>query len=137
MLYTSRIKNLAAVYPKLFRTKTGTEESKLPIHHTRRDEAKVQSVHPQLSRVWIETGDPQTPLKSVWIDEPELHSMSTMYPVRPDSRMSRVWIWTEDPRLPLKSVLIDEAEMHDMANEAGEALLAEIEMLMAEAYASE
>jgi len=94
MLYT--IKNLTAVYPKLFRTKTA--ESKLPVQSVRMDELKVQSVHSQLSRVWIETGDPRT---------------------------------------PLKSVLIDEAEMHDMANEAGEALLAEIEMLMAEAYASE
>jgi hypothetical protein len=34
-------------------------------------------------------------------------------------------------------VLIDEAEMHDMANEAGELLRAEIEVSMAEAYASE
>ncbi|MGA2370477.1 MAG: hypothetical protein ACLPPV_14020 [Candidatus Korobacteraceae bacterium] len=133
MLYT--IKNLTAVYPKLFRTKTA--ESKLPVQSVRMDELKVQSVHSQLSRVWIETGDPRTPLKSVWIDEPELHSMTTMYPIRIHSCLSRVWIWTEDPRMPLKSVLIDEAEMHDMANEAGEALLAEIEMLMAEAYASE
>ena len=85
MLYTSRIKNLTAVYPKLFRSRIKTEASMPPVQSVRRDEPKLQSVHPQLSRVWIETGDPRTPLKSVWIDEPELHSMSTMYPVRPES----------------------------------------------------
>jgi hypothetical protein len=135
MLYTTRVKNLTALCPKLFRTRTAV--SRLPVQSVRTDEPKLQAVHPQLSRVWIETGDPRTPLKSVWIDEPELHSMTTLYPIRLHPRMSRVWIWTEDPRMPLKSVLIDEAEMHDMANEAGEALLAEIEMLMAEEYASE
>ncbi len=118
MLYTSRIRNLTAAYPRLFRTRI--EESKPSVQSLPRTETKVQAVQPQLSRVWIETGDPQMPLKSVWIDEPELHSMTTLYPIRLHPRMSRVWIWTEDPRMPLKSVLIDEAEMHDMANEAGE-----------------
>ena len=28
--------------------------------------------HPQLSRVWIKTGDSRMPLKSVWIDESKL-----------------------------------------------------------------
>src|SRR5271156_969279 len=100
MLYTSRIKNLTAACPKLFRTKA--KDRKPTVQSVRRDEPKLQPVHPQLSRVWIETGDPRTPLKSVWIDEPELHSMTTLYPVRTDSRLSRVWIWTEDPRMPLK-----------------------------------
>jgi hypothetical protein len=98
-------------------------------------EPKPQTAHSRLSQVWIETGDPRQPLKSVWIDEPALNSMATLYPIRLHSRMSRVWIWTEDPRMPLKSVLIDEAEMHDMATEAGELLRAEIEM--AEEYASD
>jgi len=32
------------------------------------------TVRPQLSRVWIKTGNPRMPLKSVWINEAELHS---------------------------------------------------------------
>jgi hypothetical protein len=134
MLYTDRIKNLSAVYPKL-EQRIKTEESRPPVQGVGRDEPKVQSVRPQLSQVWIETGDPQMPLKSVWIDEPELHSMATESGLR--LRLSRVWIWTEDPRMPLKSALIDETEMHEMANEVGELLRSEIEMLMAEEYASE
>lgn len=132
-----KIKNLTAVCPRLSRVWSKAGDPKPAVQGLRMVEPKLQSVHPQLSRVWIETGDPRTPLKSVWIDEPELHSMASLYPIRTDSRMSRVWIWTEDSRMPLKSVLIDEAEMHDMATEAGESLQAEIEMLMAEEYASE
>jgi len=30
-------------------------------------------IYPHLSRVWIKTGDPKTPLKGVWIDEAKLH----------------------------------------------------------------
>jgi hypothetical protein len=30
-------------------------------------------MYPQLSRVWIKTGDPKTPLKGVWIDASRLH----------------------------------------------------------------
>jgi hypothetical protein len=29
----------------------------------------LTAVYPQLSRVWIKTGDPRMPLKGVWIDE--------------------------------------------------------------------
>jgi hypothetical protein len=29
-------------------------------------------VNPQLSRVWIKTGNPKLPLKSVWLDEAKL-----------------------------------------------------------------
>ena len=137
MLYTSRIKNLTVAYPKLFRLRTKTEESRPRVQSVRLVEPKPQTVHSRLSRVWIETGDPRQPLKSVWIDEPALSSMANLYPIRLHPRMSRVWIWTEDPRMPLKSVLIDEAEMHDMATEAGELLQAEIEMFMAEEYASD
>jgi hypothetical protein len=45
MLYTDRIKNLAAIYP-------------------------------ELSRVWIKTGDPKMPLKGVWIDESKLRRVT-------------------------------------------------------------
>lgn len=31
------------------------------------------TAYPKLSRVWIRTGDPRTPLKGVWIDESKLH----------------------------------------------------------------
>jgi hypothetical protein len=30
-------------------------------------------VYPHLSRVWIKTADPKTPLKGLWIDETKLH----------------------------------------------------------------
>jgi hypothetical protein len=30
------------------------------------------NVYPQLSRVWIKTNDPRTPLKSIWISETAL-----------------------------------------------------------------
>ncbi len=30
------------------------------------------TAYPKLSRVWIKTGDPRTPLKGVWIDESKL-----------------------------------------------------------------
>jgi len=42
MLYTTRINNLVAAYPKL-------------------------------SRIWIKTDNPKTPLKAVWINESQLH----------------------------------------------------------------
>ena len=29
--------------------------------------------YPKLSRLWIKTGDPRTPLKGVWIDDSKLH----------------------------------------------------------------
>ncbi len=32
------------------------------------------TVNSQLSRVWIKTGNPKMPLKSVWIDETKLHT---------------------------------------------------------------
>ena len=32
------------------------------------------AIRPQLSRVWIKTGDPKMPLKGVWINEAPLHS---------------------------------------------------------------
>ena len=33
----------------------------------------LTAICPQLSRVWIKTGDPRIPLKGVWIDESQLH----------------------------------------------------------------
>ena len=33
----------------------------------------LTGTYPQLSRVWIKTGDPRTPLKGVWIDDSQLH----------------------------------------------------------------
>jgi hypothetical protein len=35
--------------------------------------ANYFAVTPQLSRVWIKTGDPKMPLKSVWMNESKLH----------------------------------------------------------------
>jgi hypothetical protein len=32
--------------------------------------------NPQLSRVWIKTGDPRMPLKSVWINDARLRSFA-------------------------------------------------------------
>jgi hypothetical protein len=32
----------------------------------------IVMVYPKLSRVWIKTGDPKTPLKAVWINESQL-----------------------------------------------------------------
>jgi len=37
----------------------------------------LTAVYPPLSRVWIKTGDPRMPLKSVWIDEVALYTMAT------------------------------------------------------------
>ena len=34
------------------------------------------TLNPQLSRVWIKTGNPKLPLKSVWIDEAKLRVKS-------------------------------------------------------------
>jgi hypothetical protein len=31
------------------------------------------NIKPQLSRVWIKTGNPRMPLRSFWIDEGKLH----------------------------------------------------------------
>ena len=33
---------------------------------------RPKAVYPQLSRVWIKTGNPRIPLKSVWFDETKL-----------------------------------------------------------------
>jgi len=30
------------------------------------------AAHPRLSRIWIKSGDPRTPLKAVWMDESKL-----------------------------------------------------------------
>ncbi len=32
------------------------------------------NINPQLSRIWIKTGDTRMPLKSVWFDESKLHT---------------------------------------------------------------
>ena len=34
------------------------------------------TVNPQLSRVWIKTGNPRMPLKSVWINEAKLRGFA-------------------------------------------------------------
>jgi len=34
-------------------------------------------IYPRLSRVWIKTGDPRMPLRSVWIDESRLHRIAS------------------------------------------------------------
>jgi hypothetical protein len=39
--------------------------------------ANCAQIYPQLSRVWIRTGDPRMPLKSVWINEAKLHHLAT------------------------------------------------------------
>lgn len=49
MLFTTRINNLVAAYPKL-------------------------------SRIWIKTGNPKTPLKAVWINESQLHRVVNNLP---------------------------------------------------------
>jgi len=33
------------------------------------------TIHPRLSRVWIKTGNPRMPLKSVWIDESKIRGL--------------------------------------------------------------
>jgi hypothetical protein len=35
----------------------------------------LSAVYPELSRVWIRTGDPKLPLKAVWMDESKLNQM--------------------------------------------------------------
>ena len=35
----------------------------------------LTAVYPELSRVWIRTGDRKLPLKAVWIDESKLNQM--------------------------------------------------------------
>ncbi len=35
---------------------------------------------PKLSRIWIKTGTPKTPLKAVWIDESQLHRVGNKIP---------------------------------------------------------
>lgn len=37
----------------------------------------LTAISPQLSRVWIRTGNPKMPLKSVWINEFALHELSS------------------------------------------------------------
>jgi hypothetical protein len=34
----------------------------------------LTTFYPELTRVWIKTDDPRTPLKSVWISEPALRN---------------------------------------------------------------
>lgn len=36
----------------------------------------LTAMYPQLSRVWIKTGDPKTPLKGIWIDDSRLHRIA-------------------------------------------------------------
>ncbi len=36
----------------------------------------LTAMYPQLSRVWIKTGDPKTPLKGVWINDSPLHRIA-------------------------------------------------------------
>jgi len=36
----------------------------------------TNAMYPQLSRVWIKTGDPRKPLKAVWISESRLHRIA-------------------------------------------------------------
>ena len=36
----------------------------------------LTATHPQLSRVWIKTGDPRMPLKALWINESRLHAFA-------------------------------------------------------------
>lgn len=33
---------------------------------------RIVTAYPKLSRVWIKTGDPKTPLKAIWINESQL-----------------------------------------------------------------
>jgi hypothetical protein len=37
----------------------------------------LADVYPKLSRVWIKTNDPRTPLKSVWISETALRQATS------------------------------------------------------------
>jgi hypothetical protein len=34
-------------------------------------------VYPELTRVWIKTGDPKLPLKGLWINEAKLHRFAS------------------------------------------------------------
>jgi len=36
----------------------------------------LTAMYPQLCRVWIKTGDPRMPLKSVWINDSRLHRVA-------------------------------------------------------------
>jgi hypothetical protein len=36
----------------------------------------LNSAFPEMSRVWIKTGDPKTPLKSVWISDSAFRNMA-------------------------------------------------------------
>lgn len=37
----------------------------------------LTTFYPHLTRVWIKTGDPRTPLKGVWINEGALHETAS------------------------------------------------------------
>ena len=37
----------------------------------------LATARPKLSRIWIKTGDPKTPLKAVWINESQLSRAMT------------------------------------------------------------
>lgn len=56
------------------------------------------AVNPQLSRVWIKTGNPRMPLKSVWIDETKLHAENAKVFVA--ARESEAHETTEDHLAP-------------------------------------
>ena len=36
----------------------------------------IVTAYPKLSRIWIKTGDPKTPLQAVWRNESKLHGVS-------------------------------------------------------------
>ncbi len=54
----------------------------------------LTAIYPQLTRVWIKTGDPRTPLKGVWIDESRLHRVADQ--ACASSRESETTELTED-----------------------------------------
>jgi hypothetical protein len=45
----------------------------------------LTSIYPQLTRVWIKTGDPRMPLKSVWMDEVKVHQVAGDIPTVHDN----------------------------------------------------
>jgi hypothetical protein len=36
----------------------------------------LAAIYPELTRVWIKTGDPKLPLKGVWVDESKVRRMA-------------------------------------------------------------
>ena len=49
----------------------------------------LTAVYPELSRVWIRTGDRKLPLKAVWIDESKLNQMLNELGSSTDHRRNR------------------------------------------------